>query len=102
MLPFRDETGQIDERSDARMNFRTKPRIKAAIQQAAALSGVDDSAFAINAAYREALATIASHERTVLQPADLEVFFAVLDEPPAPTEALRAAFERHRKTVISR
>ena len=102
MLPFRDETGPIDERSDARMNFRTKPRIKAAIQQAAALSGVDDSAFAINAAYREALATIAAHEHTVLQPGDLEVFFAALDEPPAPTEALRAAFERHRKTVISR
>ncbi len=102
MLPFHDKTGRIDERSDARMNFRTKPRIKSAIQQAAALSGVDDSAFAMNAAYREALETIAAHERTVLQPADHGAFFAALDSPPAPTEALRLAFERHRKTVDSR
>lgn len=41
-----------------------------------------------------------AHERTVLQPADFEAFFAALDSPPA--EALRAAFERHRKTVDSR
>lgn len=42
MLGFHDATRLIDERNEARMNFRTKPRIKTAIQQAAALSGVDD------------------------------------------------------------
>jgi hypothetical protein len=31
-----------EERSTERMNFRVKPRIKSAIQRAAALSGVDD------------------------------------------------------------
>ena len=45
MLGFHDTTRVIDERNEARMNFRTKPRIKTAIQQAAALSGVDDSVF---------------------------------------------------------
>jgi hypothetical protein len=52
------------------MNFRTKPRIKQAIQQAAALSGVDDPVFTMNAAYRSAMETIAAHERTTLQPVD--------------------------------
>jgi uncharacterized protein (DUF1778 family) len=101
MLAFHDETKAVDERSDARMNFRTKPRIKAAIQKAAALSGVDDSVFTMNAAYQAAMATIAAHERTQLQPVDHASFFAALDKPPAPTDALRQAFRRHRKTVIS-
>lgn len=102
MLGFNDTTKAIEERSDARMNFRTKPRIKATIQQAAALSGVDDSVFTMSAAYEAALATISAHERTVLQPVDHAAFFAALDAPPAPTEALRAAFRRHRETVVSR
>ena len=41
MLGFHDTTRAIDERNEARMNFRTKPRIKTAIQQAAALSGIN-------------------------------------------------------------
>jgi uncharacterized protein (DUF1778 family) len=101
MLGFHDTTKAIEERSEARMNFRTKPRIKSTIQQAAALSGVDDSVFTMSAAYEAALATIAAHERTVLQPVDHAAFFAALDAPPPPAEALRAAFRRHRETVVS-
>ena len=62
MRAFDDVTSEIDERSSERMNFRTKPRIKQAIQRAAALSGMDDSAFTMNAAYRSALETIAAHD----------------------------------------
>ncbi len=68
MRSFDDQTATIDEPNDARMNFRTKTRIKNAIHRAAVLSGVDDSAFTINAAYRAALETIAAHERTALAP----------------------------------
>lgn len=55
-----------------------------AIQIAAAPSGVDTSVFAMNAAYRNALV------------------FAALNTPPAPTDALRGAFRRHRETIISK
>lgn len=99
MLGFRDGVADVDERSTERMNFRAKPHVKTAIQRAAALSGVDDSVFTMNAAYRSALETIAAHERTVLQPVDHAAFFAVLDNPPAPTEKLRAAFIRHKETI---
>jgi uncharacterized protein (DUF1778 family) len=85
----------------ARMNFRTQPRIKATIQQAAALSGVADTDFVVDAAYRAALATIAAHERTRLQPVDHAAFFEALDTPPAPSDALARAFRRHRDTVDS-
>jgi uncharacterized protein (DUF1778 family) len=99
MRSFDDTTSAIDERSSERMNFRTKPRIKRAIQRAAAISGLDDSVFTMNAAYRSALETIAAHEQTALQAMDHSVFFAALDNPPEPTEKLRQAFERHTQTV---
>jgi uncharacterized protein (DUF1778 family) len=102
MLAFKDITVEIDEPNDARMGFRTKPRIKTAIQRAAALSGVDDSAFTINAAYQSAMTTIAAHERTLLQPIDHAAFFAALDNPPEPAESLKAAFKRHIETVVSK
>lgn len=102
MLGFRDEMSVVEERSSERMNFRTKPRIKRTIQRAAALLGVDDSTFAMNAAYRSALETITAHERTILQPVDHAAFFDVLDNSPAPTERLRDAAARHRETVTSK
>lgn len=102
MLAFDDAAKHLSERSSERMNFRTKPRIKAIIQRAAALSGVDDSVFAMNAAYRSALETIDAHERTALQPADHAAVFAALDRPPAPTAKLRDAFARHGQMIKSK
>ncbi len=102
MLALHDQLSEVGERSSERMNFRTKPRIKDAIQRAAALSGVDDSVFTMNAAYQAALETIAAHERTVLQPVDHAAFFAALDAASAPTSKLRAAFKRHAETIDSR
>ena len=92
----------MDERSSERMSFRTKPRIKEAIQKAAALSGVYDSVFTMNAAYKAAMETISAHEHTMLQPVDHQAFFAAIDRPAAPTEKLRAAFVRHRETIESK
>ena len=92
-------TRHTGEKSTERMNFRTKPRIKQTIQRAAALSGMDDSAFTLNAAYQAALATINSHERTALAPVDHAAFFAALDHPPEPTPALQEAVRSHRKRI---
>ncbi|MBO0144749.1 DUF1778 domain-containing protein [Agrobacterium sp. Ap1] len=97
-----DITADIDEPSNARMNFRTKPRIKDAIHRAAALSGMDVSAFTMNAAYKFAIETIAAHEATILKSADHAAFFAALDNPAAPTDALKNVFKRHRETIDSR
>ena len=102
MYPVDNLTNEIDERNDARMHFRTKPRIKEAIHRAAALSGLDDSAFAMNAAYRAAQETIAAHERTVLRPEDHAVFFAALDEPPEPSKELHAALKRNRDRTVAK
>lgn len=102
MHAFTDTTKDIDERASERMNFRTKPHIKQAIQQAAALSGVDDSVFTMSAAYQSALETIAAHERTTLEPADHAAFFNALDTPPQPTQKLKDAFARYTSRTLSR
>jgi len=90
-----------DERAVVRMNFRTKPRIKATIQRAAALAGLDDSAFTMQAAYQAARDVINASERTELQGVDHAAFFAALDQPAPATPALRAAFQRHQRTIVS-
>jgi uncharacterized protein (DUF1778 family) len=101
MHAFQNPADAIDEPNEARMQFRTKSRVKDAIQRAAALAGVDDSAFMIGAAYSSALAIIAAHEETRLRAEDHRAFFMALDNPPEPTEALKAAFERYRKRTRS-
>lgn len=102
MRTFHDTTVDVEQRATERMNFRTKPHIKEAIQQAAALSGVDDSVFTMSAAYASALATIAAHERTVLQPVDHTAFFSALDNPAKPTVELRDAFARHQSRIVAK
>lgn len=102
MQPHTDAKNAIDERSTERMSFRTKPCIKDAIDKAAALSGVNASAFTMHAAYKAAIRTIAAHEHTMLEPVDHQAFFEALDRPPAPTDKLRSAFSRNKATIEHR
>ncbi|WP_263588812.1 DUF1778 domain-containing protein [Sphingopyxis sp. GC21] len=101
MQAFEGKPDEITERSTERMHFRTKPHIKRAIQRAAALSGVDDSAFTINAAYKAALETIETHERTILSHDDFQKILDALDNPPPPTQALRDAFASYRERLLN-
>ena len=92
----------VQEQNTKRMNLRVERRIKLAIQRAAALSGMDDSVFAMSAAYKAALETIASHDRTLLAREDYEAFFAALDGNTVPNETLRKSLHRHTTTIDSR
>lgn len=100
--PATHDGSSLDGGSLVRMNFRTKPRIKEAIQRAAALSGLDDSAFTLNAAYQAAQVVICAHDSTELQSVDHAAFFTALEQPREVTPALKAALERHGRTVVSR
>lgn len=101
MLVFTDETRDVTGNSTERMNFRTKAPIKATIQRAAALSGVDDSTFTMSAALREAKRVIEAHEHTRLEQVDHAAFFAALNAPAEPGEALLGAAERYKARVRS-
>ena len=96
MLSFHDSTAAIDEQKTARMEQRTKPSVKAQIQLAAALLGIDETTFVTIAALEQAKSTIADHERTILSAEDREVILAALDTPAEPTDALRQAMALHR------
>jgi uncharacterized protein (DUF1778 family) len=100
MAASADATETIDEPKSARMEQRTKPHVKATIQRAAALMGVDETAFVVTAAYERALSTLASHERLILSAEDREVFFAALENPPAPNPALKQLFALHKRLVV--
>lgn len=87
------------ERNEARLNFRTKPSIKRAIQQAAALSGMDETTFAVSAAFKAAQETLAAFETTQLSKVDQAMFLQALDRADPPTQALKQAFDRHSAFV---
>ena len=99
MLNFHDPAAAIDEPKTARMEQRTKPHVKAQIQQAAVLLGVDETTFVTSAALEQARLTIADHERTLLSAEDRDVILTALDAPAEPTEALREAMALHGARV---
>lgn len=97
-----EDSSESHQRNTARFSFRTTKRIKEAIERAAALKGQDMSAFALDAVYERAVATIQAHEVTRLTPEDHQAFFDALETPPAPTDKLRAAFAQHEQKVVKR
>ena len=100
MLEHPDATAIIDQPKTVRMEQRTKPHVKAQIQLAAALLGVDETTFVTSAAYDRACAAIRDHELTVLSERDREVLLAALDSPAAPSQALRSAMTLHREQTV--
>ena len=99
MLSHSDSTRYIEQPRSARMEQRTKPHVKETIQRAAALLGVDETAFVTNSAYERARAAIEDHERTLLAGEDRAVFFAALESPAEPAAALREAVATHRRMI---
>jgi uncharacterized protein (DUF1778 family) len=93
---------EAGKRNTARFNFRTTEHIKKTVERAAAMTGQDMSAFAIDAVYQRAISTIQAHEATHLKPEDHHAFFDALENPPAPTDKLRAAFVQHDQRVVKR
>lgn len=99
---FKDTTTDVKGSGTVRLSIRTKPQVKSAIQRAAVLNGVSETAFVMNAAYEAARRTIEAHERTVLTSEDHAAFFEALDSAHAATSMLKHALSRHRHRVRSR
>jgi uncharacterized protein (DUF1778 family) len=89
----------IETRNTARFNMRTRPHVKALIQHAAKLTGVDDTTFIMNAAYDAAIESIERYDRIVLSNADAIAILSAIENPPPPTESMREAMRDYRKHV---
>lgn len=99
MLEFRNWAADTEGPKTARMEQRTKPHVKAQIQQAAALLGVDETTFVTSVALEHARKTIEDHERTRLSAEDRAAVLAALENPAEPTDELQKAMALRRERV---
>ncbi len=89
----------IDEPRTARMDQRTKPSVKASIEAAADLMGIEASAFVVMAAYTRAQELLSSKQQTLLNQTDHQALLAALDEETAPSPALLEAWRLHQNQI---
>ena len=73
----------------ARMEFKTTEQVKNLLIEAASMSGVDLTAFVINAAAERTRAVLEECARIELDAEAHARFAAALANPPQPTDALR-------------
>lgn len=90
-----DETAAVGRKAD-RLQLRVDSRAKGRLQRAASYRRESVSQFVLRTALEEAETVIRDNERTTLSERDWQVFIDALDNPPAPNEALRAAFQAYR------
>ncbi|MGI8640882.1 MAG: DUF1778 domain-containing protein [Pyrinomonadaceae bacterium] len=83
----------------ARLNFRLPPEIKERIENAALVSGVTVTDFAISALANMAEEVLEKHTRRVLSRRDRDIFLAMLENPPEPNEALKKAVKEYKKRI---
>ncbi|MEX2050102.1 MAG: DUF1778 domain-containing protein [Steroidobacteraceae bacterium] len=80
------------ERKSERIELRTTPSVREAIERAVAFSGLTPAELAYEGARR----VIEDHERMVLAGADRDLFAQALMNPPKPAQRLVAAMKRRR------
>jgi uncharacterized protein (DUF1778 family) len=89
-------TPQKAERLEARLT----PEQKDLLQQAAALEGTSVTDFVVRSACQAAAQSIHDHSRLVLTVRESRDFVETLLNPPAPSDTLRAAAERHKRVAV--
>lgn len=84
---------------DDRIELRASREQKRILAAAAAYERLDLTSFVMRTALPAAEEIVARHERIVLTASDSIRVLDLLEHPPAPTAALRAAARRRRKRV---
>lgn len=91
----------INEPRTARMDQRTKPSVKASIEAAADLMGIEASAFVVMAAYGKAQELLHNRQQTLLNHRDHQALLAALEVSSATAPDLLKAWRQHEEQVIS-
>ena len=76
----------------ARIELKTSPEVKELLEQAAAINGINLTAFIINHVREKALAIVESEKTIQLNQQAWAQFEAILDNPRKATPALKALF----------
>jgi uncharacterized protein (DUF1778 family) len=82
-----------------RIDLRINPENKSLIAKAADLLGLNLTAFAVSTLVAEAQKVVDKHATIEMCDEDRATFLRLMDNPPAPNEALRRAAARHRELV---
>lgn len=69
------------------------------LEQARSYIDLDRSKFIRQSIREKAEAVISEHKKTHFTPADWQMFFAMLDNPPEPTERMKKAALTYQKIV---
>jgi uncharacterized protein (DUF1778 family) len=85
------------KRKDNNINIRAALNEKELIKKAADMSGLDTSTFMLFHSIEAAKKTISQTDVFVLSRRDAELVADALLNPPAPNEALKRAFKRHKE-----
>ena len=86
--------------NDDLMRTRLPRELKSRVETAAALVGLDASAFVRRTIARAADDVLAAQTGYRMTPEDLDAVTAALDAPPAPTSAARRAAARYETRVV--
>ena len=82
------------------MDQRTKSLVKASVEAAADLMGIEASAFGVMSAYARAQELLSSRQQTLLHQGDHQALLAALDKASTPTPALLEAWQLHQNQVV--
>lgn len=82
---------------EERLSIRATPEIKKMIATAATISHESMTDFVLRHACKAAKRVIAESETIVLNNEERDRFLALLDNPPYPNKALKAAMLEHRE-----
>ena len=80
----------------ARIEMRLSEEQKDLLEQAAAIKGQDLTSFALGVLLEEASGVLKEHEIRTLTLRDMRALFKLLEKPPAPNPALKAAARKLR------
>ena len=86
----------------ARLNFRLPSEIKERVENAALISGVTVTDFAITALANTAEDVLEKHQTRTLSNRDRDIFLAMLDSDREPNEELKKLAEEYKNRVVSK
>lgn len=86
----------LDTRKDTTEKFRMDAVTLELMNRARRYANLDKSKFIRYSIREKAEAILAEHEKTYFTQEDWQHFFALLEQPPAPTERMRKAAKKYK------
>jgi uncharacterized protein (DUF1778 family) len=84
---------------NARVVARIPPTVKETLQRAADLSGATLNQFLVQAALKEANRVLETDRTIALSERDAQRIFDLIENPPAPSQQLLAAVDKHQAFI---